>query len=228
MIPVRGYKGAKVAVLGLGRSGLSAARSLRAGGAEALVWDDNEEARARAEAEKTDEDLLEELGLPDPDMLQPGDDFSAFMQKAVPERLRRRALRRLWTSNPVLANLDGLTEYSEDFTDAATVLPDLRTAYEVGRGMYEHVRTLAAKALEEGDLDRASAVRGMKEDVTRRIEAVSLHQMQRLRAKEPRRLPTYAREIELTEALDDIFRTIRSIAKSQLMAAGGRGRSPEA
>ena len=84
------------------------------------------------------------------------------------------------------------------------------------------------KALEEGDLDRASAVRGMKEDVTRRIEAVSLHQMQRLRAKEPRRLPTYAREIELTEALDDIFRTIRSIAKSQLMAAGGRGRSPEA
>jgi UDP-N-acetylmuramoylalanine--D-glutamate ligase len=51
MIPVRGYDGAKVAVLGLGRSGLSAARSLRAGGAEALVWDDNEEARARAEAE---------------------------------------------------------------------------------------------------------------------------------------------------------------------------------
>ncbi|WP_212523594.1 UDP-N-acetylmuramoyl-L-alanine--D-glutamate ligase [Actibacterium sp. MT2.3-13A] len=51
MIPVRGYKGAKVAVLGLGRSGLSAARSLRAGGAEALVWDDNAEARARAEAE---------------------------------------------------------------------------------------------------------------------------------------------------------------------------------
>jgi len=114
------------------------------------------EERARAEAEKTDGELLEELGLPDPDTLQPGDDFSAFMQKAVPERLRRRALRRLWTSNPVLANLDGLTEYSEDFTDAATVLPDLRTAYEVGRGMYEHVRTLAAKALEEGE-DTAAA-----------------------------------------------------------------------
>jgi len=51
MIPVRGYVGHKVAVLGLGRSGLSAAKALEAGGAEALCWDDSIEARARAEAE---------------------------------------------------------------------------------------------------------------------------------------------------------------------------------
>ncbi|MFU8777406.1 MAG: DUF3306 domain-containing protein, partial [Roseovarius sp.] len=57
--------------------------------------------------EKTDAELCEELGLPDPDDLQMGDDFRAFLDKAVPERLRRRALRRLWVSNPVLANLDG-------------------------------------------------------------------------------------------------------------------------
>ena len=50
MIPVRGYEGQKVAVLGLGRSGLAAARALEAGGAEALCWDDSAEARARAEA----------------------------------------------------------------------------------------------------------------------------------------------------------------------------------
>lgn len=51
MIPVRGFAGAKVAVLGLGRSGLSAARALRAGGAEPICWDDNPAARAAAEAE---------------------------------------------------------------------------------------------------------------------------------------------------------------------------------
>ncbi|MCV2866936.1 UDP-N-acetylmuramoyl-L-alanine--D-glutamate ligase [Albidovulum sediminicola] len=51
MIPVRGYSGARVAVLGLGRSGLATARALAAGGAEALLWDDSPEARARAEAE---------------------------------------------------------------------------------------------------------------------------------------------------------------------------------
>lgn len=51
MIPVLGYAGAKVAVLGLGRSGLATARALLAGGAEALLWDDSPEARAAAEAE---------------------------------------------------------------------------------------------------------------------------------------------------------------------------------
>jgi UDP-N-acetylmuramoylalanine--D-glutamate ligase len=51
MIPVKGYKGEKVAVLGLGRSGLATAAALRAGGAEPLLWDDSPEARAKAEAE---------------------------------------------------------------------------------------------------------------------------------------------------------------------------------
>jgi len=41
----------RVAVLGLGRSGLSAARALQAGGAIPLCWDDNPQARAAAEAE---------------------------------------------------------------------------------------------------------------------------------------------------------------------------------
>jgi len=50
MIPVQGYEGQKVAVLGLGRSGLATAAALRAGGAIALCWDDSAEARAAAEA----------------------------------------------------------------------------------------------------------------------------------------------------------------------------------
>ncbi|MCU9849622.1 UDP-N-acetylmuramoyl-L-alanine--D-glutamate ligase [Defluviimonas sp. WL0024] len=50
MIPVRGYEGRKVAVLGLGRSGLTAARALLAGGAAPCLWDDSPEARANAEA----------------------------------------------------------------------------------------------------------------------------------------------------------------------------------
>ena len=51
MIPVKGYEGARVAVLGLGRSGLATARALREGGAEAICWDDNPAARERAEGE---------------------------------------------------------------------------------------------------------------------------------------------------------------------------------
>jgi UDP-N-acetylmuramoylalanine--D-glutamate ligase len=40
VIPVKGFAGKRVAIFGLGRSGLSAARALKAGGAEPLLWDD--------------------------------------------------------------------------------------------------------------------------------------------------------------------------------------------
>ncbi len=51
MIPVTQYNGHAVAVLGLGRSGLSAARALKAGGATPVCWDDNEDSLTAAEAE---------------------------------------------------------------------------------------------------------------------------------------------------------------------------------
>lgn len=51
MIPVRGFDGQQVAVLGLGRSGLVAARALQAGGAIPICWDDNPTARSKAEDE---------------------------------------------------------------------------------------------------------------------------------------------------------------------------------
>lgn len=50
MIPATGYKGAKVAVLGLGRSGLATARALQDGGATVLAWDDSPDARDLAQA----------------------------------------------------------------------------------------------------------------------------------------------------------------------------------
>jgi UDP-N-acetylmuramoylalanine--D-glutamate ligase len=51
MIPVRGFEGRTVAVFGLARTGLAAARSLVAGGAEVALWDEKPAARAAAEAE---------------------------------------------------------------------------------------------------------------------------------------------------------------------------------
>ncbi|MDV7142615.1 UDP-N-acetylmuramoyl-L-alanine--D-glutamate ligase [Tropicimonas sp. TH_r6] len=51
MIPVRGVEGQKIAVLGLGRSGLAAARAIAAGGGHPLCWDDGASGRGRAEEE---------------------------------------------------------------------------------------------------------------------------------------------------------------------------------
>jgi UDP-N-acetylmuramoylalanine--D-glutamate ligase len=51
MIPVAGFSGKTVAVFGLGRSGLTAAHALKAGGARAVLWDEKPDAVARARAE---------------------------------------------------------------------------------------------------------------------------------------------------------------------------------
>ncbi len=62
-----------------------------------------------------DPDLAEQIADIDIDKLSYDDDFTIFMKAQVPEFLRRRALSKLWLSNPVLANLDGLNEYDEDY-----------------------------------------------------------------------------------------------------------------
>lgn len=51
MIPIRGFEGDRVAVFGLGRTGLTAARALKSGGAIPVLWDENEKARDTAAAE---------------------------------------------------------------------------------------------------------------------------------------------------------------------------------
>lgn len=111
--------------------------------AQARLMAAEAEALAEAQADKTDAEILADLGLPDPDSLVMGDDFSGFMARSVPDHLRRRALRKLWVSNPVLANLDGLLDHGEDYTDAATVIPGMQTAYQVGKGMMSHLIALA-------------------------------------------------------------------------------------
>ena len=128
-----------------------------------------EEARARAEAEarlaadraaleqKSDAEILAELDLPDPETLGPDDDFSGFMAAAVPERLRRQALRVLWRSDPVLANVDGLVDYGGDYTKIGMVQETIATAYEVGRGLLKKFDPEAEEAAEAGELETPAA-----------------------------------------------------------------------
>jgi len=68
------------------------------------------------------------------DALNYESDYTRFMAEDVPEMVRRRALRALWRSDPILANVDGLNDYDEDFTDAALVVENLASAYKPGKG----------------------------------------------------------------------------------------------
>lgn len=112
-------------------------------------------ARQRAElSRQSDAEILDKLDLKDPGQMQAGDDFAAFMKDEVPQRLRRRALRTLWRSNPTLACLDDLVEYNEDFK-AEWTGGVVRTAYQVGKGMLAHVQEMerqkAGRALQDAD-----------------------------------------------------------------------------
>lgn len=138
-----------------------------------------EAAKGRAELEeKSDAEILAELELPDPETLSEKDDFKPFLASAVPERLKRRALRRMWGLNPVLANLDGLVEYAEDYTDAATVISNMQTVYQVGKGMFD--RFAEDLETEEDEKDAETEVEEPEEyannDAVREDQNMALHQ----------------------------------------------------
>lgn len=118
---------------------------------EAEAQEQGPEPVAEAEPQTNEEEaeLLARLRLPNPESLGPGDDFSVFMADGVPQFLRKRALRVLWRSNPVLANLDGLNDYDEDFTSPELTQKVLATAYQVGRGFVSQVAEVEPVADEE-------------------------------------------------------------------------------
>lgn len=98
--------------------------------------------------------------LPDIDSLGAGSDFTVFLRAGVPDALRRRALRKLWRVHPVLGIIDGLDDYNLDYTDAATVVPNMKTLYQVGKGMIlpeDEIAEAEAKAKAEAE-EEAEAV----------------------------------------------------------------------
>ena len=84
-----------------------------------------------AEEEEIDPEKFKNF---DYDSLDYSSDYKQFMAKGVPQMVQRRALRALWNSDPILANLDGLNDYDEDFTDASIIGKGIESAWNVGKG----------------------------------------------------------------------------------------------
>ncbi len=105
-------------------------------------------------AEKTDAEILEELGLPDPDTLSEGDDFAVFMTHAVPDRIRHRALRRLGAAIRCWPMSMGWSIMARITPMRHSVLGNLKTAYQVGKGMTHHVEEMARQAEAEAEQPR--------------------------------------------------------------------------
>ncbi len=84
-----------------------------------------------------------------------------------------------------------------------------------------HAKVLEAldntlKALDKEDAELATQVRAMQQDVAAMTDEIARHEILRLKADEPKRLVTYAREVEAVEILNDIFKTTRRIADTQI------------
>ncbi|MDP6109000.1 MAG: DUF3306 domain-containing protein [Rhodospirillales bacterium] len=73
--------------------------------------------------------------LPPIDSLDSESDYTPFLGENVPEELTRKALRKLWSSDPVFANLDGLNDYDDDYSKLGIVKTIVETAYKVGKGI---------------------------------------------------------------------------------------------
>ncbi|MDA8873683.1 DUF3306 domain-containing protein [Alphaproteobacteria bacterium] len=103
------------------------------------------------DATLTDAELLEKYDLPDPEAVTEESGLEQFLNgKGLPGRVRQMALRRLWRLNPLFGVVDDMVEYGEDYTDAATVVEGLKTAYTVGKGYKkDDVEPEEAEALED-------------------------------------------------------------------------------
>ena len=102
--------------------------------AEDTIIEDEEDAAL------TDAELLEKYDLPDPEVVTEESGLEQFLNgRGLPGRVRQMALRRLWRLNPLFGVVDDMVEYGEDYTDAATVIEGMKTAYTVGKGYAKEV-----------------------------------------------------------------------------------------
>jgi len=96
--------------------------------------------------------------LPPIESLNKDSDFTAFMSDRISDKIRNAALRKLWLSNPALANLDGLLDYGEDLTSSFKTMENMQTTYVVGRGMVDYEAEAKRKAQEALEEKEAAAL----------------------------------------------------------------------
>ena len=110
-----------------------------------------EEKQIEEELKLTDDELADKYEVINPDKVNSSVDLREILNKNIPDRLKQLALKRLWRIVPLYGEVSELVEYGEDFTDAATVIDNLQTAYVVGKGYLDKVVEKTDKIIETGD-----------------------------------------------------------------------------
>ena len=108
-----------------------------------------------SEAVIVEEKVLTDEDMPSLDSLDPDSDYSGFLSSGVSEGLRRRALRKLFSS-AVFNVPDGLDDYDDDFTSFAA-LGDIVTSDMKHQAEMEAERAKQAR-------DRAQPATGLEDE----------------------------------------------------------------
>jgi|TARA_B110000881_G_scaffold87568_1_gene76722 hypothetical protein len=116
--------------------------------------------------ELNDEELLEKFNLPNPEKIKKEKGLDLFFKDGIPDRLRQIALRKVWKLNPIIRFADAeINDYHEDFTDAATVIEGMQTAYQVGRGYLSEIIDGKDKDDIDGEEDKENGDVESKSDI---------------------------------------------------------------
>jgi len=106
----------------------------------------------KEQGEEVDEIVAPPPDLPDVETLNAESDFTAFLGDNVPRDISKLAFKKLWRSDPVLANVDGLNDYDGDFSKVGMVTEVFKSVYQVGKGYHVEEEGIAEDPeQEEGD-----------------------------------------------------------------------------
>ena len=110
-----------------------------------------EKKQIEEELKLSDDELADKYEVSNPEKVNSSVDLREILNKNIPDRLKQLALKRLWRIVPLYGEVSELVEYGEDFTDAATVIDNLQTAYVVGKGYLDKVVEKTDEIVETGD-----------------------------------------------------------------------------
>jgi len=163
------------------------------------------------EPELTDEELLRKYDLPDPETIDEESGLDRFLSGEMPERLRQMALRRLWRLNPFFGNVCEMVEYGEDYTDAATVIEGMQTAYTAGKG---YLKQMLEPEKDDDSISELSA----ETELTKDLDAESEERVIEKANGEPRSEHRETADQEKIEDAEAGIATTDSKSKTQTLS----------
>lgn len=99
------------------------------------------------------EDETPPAELPPVETLTKDSDFSAFLQNGVPEAVKRAAMAKLWSSDPLFSQPEVFDLHMEDYS-VPSIPEVVESAWKVGKGIVDELASAPPPASFPGDAEK--------------------------------------------------------------------------